>query len=81
MILYFYQKGIDTMLSSTISSKFQVAIPKRVREQLSLKAGTRVHVIPYRDRIEFIPVRPMKSMRGFIKRKFSSAIIREKDRV
>jgi AbrB family looped-hinge helix DNA binding protein len=69
------------MLNSTISSKFQIAIPKEVREQLDLKAGTKVHIIPYRDRIEFIPIRPMKSMRGFIKRKFDTTILREKDRV
>lgn len=69
------------MLMSTISPKFQIAIPKEVRERLALKAGTKVHVIPYQNRIEFIPVRPMKSMRGFIKKKFDTAILREKDRL
>jgi len=69
------------MLMSTVSPKFQIAIPKEVREQLALKAGTKVHVIPYQNRIEFIPVRPMKSMRGFIKKKFDTAILREKDRL
>jgi len=69
------------MLTATVSPKFQIAIPKEVRERLALKAGTKVHLIPYQDRIEFIPVRPMKSMRGFIKKKFNTVIIKEKDRL
>ena len=69
------------MLTATVSPKFQIAIPKEVRELLALRAGTKVHIIPYQDRIEFVPVRPMKSMRGFIKRKFNTSIVREKDRL
>lgn len=69
------------MLTAKVSPKFQIAIPKEVRERMDLKAGTRVHVIPYQDRIEFIPIRPMKSMRGFIKRRFNTDIRRERDRV
>ena len=69
------------MLTSKVSSKFQIAIPKEVRELLDLKAGTMVHVIPYQDRIEFIPIRPMKQMRGFIKKRFDTAIFRDKDRM
>ena len=67
------------MLLSTVSSKFQIAIPKEIRERLALKAGTKVHVIPYQNRIECIPVRPMKSMRGFIKKKFDTGIHRDKN--
>lgn len=69
------------MLTATVSPKFQIAIPKEVRERLALKAGTKIHVIPYQDRIEFVPIRPMKSMRGFIKKKFDTSIVREKDRL
>lgn len=69
------------MLTSILSPKFQIAIPKEVREHLDLKAGTRMHVIPYRDRIEFVPIRPMKAMRGFIKKKFDPPIHREEERV
>lgn len=69
------------MLTATVSSKFQIAIPKEVRDQLDLKAGTKVHVVPYQNRIEFIPIRPMKQMRGFIKKKFDATIHREKDRM
>lgn len=69
------------LLTSTVSSKFQIAIPKEVREQLDLKAGTKVHVVPYQNRIEFIPIRPMKQMRGFIKKRFDTSIHRDKDRM
>jgi len=69
------------MLTAIISPKFQIAIPKEVRELLDLKAGTKVHIIPYQNRIEFIPIRPMKIMRGFIKKQFDVAIHREKDRL
>jgi AbrB family looped-hinge helix DNA binding protein len=68
------------MHTSILSSKFQIAIPKEVRIQLDLKAGTKVHIIPYQDRIEFVPIRPMKSMRGFIKKKFDTTIHREEER-
>jgi len=68
------------MHTITVSPKFQIAIPKEVREQLDIKAGTKVHVIPYQNRIEFIPIRSMKAMRGFIKKRFDAVIHREQDR-
>ena len=55
------------MTTTTVSSKFQVVIPKTVRESLRLKPGTKLEVISYNGCIEFIPIRPMKSMRGFLK--------------
>jgi AbrB family looped-hinge helix DNA binding protein len=51
----------------TISPKFQVVIPQRIREAMGLKSGEKVCVIPYQNRIELIPVRSIKSMRGFAK--------------
>jgi len=51
----------------TISPKYQVVIPKEIREKLGLSPGQKVQTIMYDDRIELIPVRPMKKMRGFLK--------------
>ena len=51
----------------TLSPKFQVVIPLAIREALHLKAGEKLRVISYADRVEFIPVRAMKEMRGFLK--------------
>lgn len=51
----------------TISTKYQVVIPKSVREQLHLKPGQMVHVLAYGDRIEFLPVRPARESRGLLR--------------
>lgn len=54
------------MNTVTISPKFQVVIPKAVREELDLAAGQRLEAIVVEDRIELIPVRPIREMRGFL---------------
>ena len=64
----------------TISSRFQVVIPKDVREKLDLKAGQLVDAIPYRGRVELIPVEPVQSMRGAL-RGIDTRVPRDKDRV
>jgi AbrB family looped-hinge helix DNA binding protein len=50
-----------------LSSKYQVVIPRSVRQRLELRPGQRVHVLPYDNRIELILVRPIAKMRGFLK--------------
>ena len=55
------------MDSVTISPKFQVVIPRDVRERLGLTPGQKVQVIVLDDRIELVPVRPIRKMRGFLK--------------
>ncbi len=51
----------------TISPKFQVVIPKAVREELKLVPGQKAPVLAYADRIEFLPVRPARELRGLLK--------------
>lgn len=51
----------------TISPKFQVVIPKSIREQLRLVPGQKVQAIAYGDRIEFLPVRPPRELRGILR--------------
>ena len=63
----------------TISPKFQVVIPKAIREELGLLPGQKVQAIVYGERIELIPVRPMQEMRGFLKG-IDTTIDREVDR-
>ena len=63
----------------TISPKYQVVIPKAVREKLKLSPGQRVRVIVHGDRIELIPLRPMQEMRGFLKG-IDTTVTREADR-
>ncbi len=54
------------MTTLTISPKYQVVIPKQIREKLDLRPGQRVQAIGYDGRVELVPVRPMGSMRGFL---------------
>ena len=68
------------MSKVTISPKFQVVIPKEIRERLGLSPGQRVEAIAYEDRIELIPLRPIRKMRGFLKG-IDTSIKREADRV
>ncbi|MGQ9554234.1 MAG: AbrB/MazE/SpoVT family DNA-binding domain-containing protein [Anaerolineae bacterium] len=55
------------METAVISSKYQIVIPRAVRELLGVQPGQKVQVIPYKNRIELIPVRPIQEMRGFLK--------------
>lgn len=63
-----------------LSPKFQVVIPKAIREILGLKPGQKIQAIVYQNRIELIPVKSAKKMRGFIKG-IDTEIERERDRV
>jgi AbrB family looped-hinge helix DNA binding protein len=67
------------MATVTISPKFQVVIPKEIRERLGLIPGQKVQTIVFDDRIELIPVRPIKKMKGFLKG-MDTAVPREADR-
>lgn len=64
----------------TVSPKFQVVIPRAIRESLGLSPGTKVQVLQYENRIEFIPQKKMRQMRGFLKG-IETNIERDKDRV
>ncbi|HTE45582.1 MAG TPA: AbrB/MazE/SpoVT family DNA-binding domain-containing protein [Gemmatimonadaceae bacterium] len=64
----------------TISPKFQVVIPREIRERLGLEPGQKLQVLAYENRIEFIPVRSLKSMRGFL-HGIDTTVHRNRDRV
>lgn len=68
------------MQTVTVSPKFQVVIPKEMRESLKLAPGQKVQALLYDNRIELIPVRPIKKMRGFLKG-IDTTIDRETDRL
>jgi AbrB family looped-hinge helix DNA binding protein len=68
------------METVTVSPKFQVVIPKQMREALKLTPGQKVQALLYENRIELIPVRPVKQMRGFLKG-IDTTVVREGDRV
>lgn len=64
----------------TVSTKYQVVIPREIRESLGIKPGTRFQVLRYDNRIELIPVKPLRKMRGFL-RGLDTEIERDKDRL
>ncbi len=64
----------------TISPKFQVVIPRDIRDRLELEPGQKVQALAFGNRIEFIPLRPPREMRGFL-RGLDTTVHRERDRL
>jgi len=67
-------------MTVTISPKFQVVIPKGIRNSMRLRAGQRVEILRYDNRIELIPLRPLSRMKGFLKG-IRTDVPRDSDRV
>ncbi len=55
------------MEAVTISSKYQVVIPKEVRKQFNLKPGQKIMFIPYNGTLRVIMIPPIKKARGMLK--------------
>lgn len=55
------------MAEVTVSPKFQVVIPKEIRESMGIVSGQKVRMIKYKNRIELIPLKSMSEMKGFLK--------------
>jgi AbrB family looped-hinge helix DNA binding protein len=68
------------MTSVTVSPKFQVVIPKDIRESMGIFSGQKIQVLTYQNRIELIPLKPMKEMKGFLKG-INTDVQRDDDRV
>ena len=68
------------MATVTISPKYQIVIPKDIREKLHLSPGQKVEAVAYEGRIELIPVMPVRKMRGFLKG-LDTRVEREADRI
>lgn len=64
----------------TVSPKFQIVIPRKVRDSMGIRPGEKIRVFQYGERIEFIPVRKMRSLRGFLKG-IDTTVERDGDRV
>lgn len=68
------------MKSVTVSPKYQVVIPREVRQSMEIKPGSKVQVLLYENRIELIPMKNLRRMRGFLKG-IDTTVERERDRV
>jgi len=68
------------MTMVTVSPKYQVVIPKEIRERMEIKPGQRVHMMIYQGNLVLVPVRPIEEMRGFAKG-IDTTVERDEDRV
>jgi AbrB family looped-hinge helix DNA binding protein len=68
------------MTTVKISPKYQVVIPKEIRNKLKLKPGQRMQILQFGERIEFILLKNIKEARGFLKG-MDTNIAREEDRI
>ena len=68
------------MNTVTLSNDYQLVFPKEIRQSLGLEAGAIFEVIPYKNRIELIPIKPIKNLKGIFK-DIDTSINREEDRV
>jgi AbrB family looped-hinge helix DNA binding protein len=68
------------MTTVTVSPKYQVVIPKEVRESMGIFSGQKIQVLTYQNRIELIPIKPMKKLKGFLKG-IDTEVSRDKNRI
>ncbi len=68
------------MQTVTVSPKYQVVIPRAIRQALHLRPGQKMQVVEYEGRIEFIPERDITELRGFLKG-INTEFKREEDRL
>jgi AbrB family looped-hinge helix DNA binding protein len=68
------------MHSVTVSPKFQIVIPRPVRDHLQLRPGQKIQVIEYAGRVELVPERDISELKGFVKG-INTAFTRETDRI
>ena len=69
----------ENVSTVTISSKYQVVIPREIREKMGLQPGQKVQVMVHEGRIEMIPLVPISDLRGFV-RGIDTQVDREDDR-
>ncbi|MGB5424856.1 MAG: AbrB/MazE/SpoVT family DNA-binding domain-containing protein [Desulfobacterales bacterium] len=68
------------MQTVTVSPKYQVVIPKHIRETMRLRPGQKLKIIAYDGRIELIPDRDISELKGFLKG-INTELLREDDRL
>jgi len=69
------------MIESVLSSKYQLVIPKQVRKQLDLKSNQKIEFLVKDRMITLIPERPLKEMRGYLKKMNTKGFRSHKERL
>lgn len=70
----------DAMTRTRVSSKYQVVIPKDVRERAKIRVGQEFQVITKGGSVTLVPDRPISSMRGFVRGIRTTGFREKKDR-
>ena len=68
------------MTTVTVSTKYQVVIPEDVRKSMGVRPGEKFQVVSYDGRVQLIPLRKMRDMKGLL-RGLDTSVVREADRV
>lgn len=69
------------MATATISSKYQVVIPKEIRQQVPIRSGQVVQVIAKGGVITLVPDRPLAELRGLMSGEATSEVREKQDRL
>jgi len=83
IVITYYKNHIDRgsiMQTVTVSPKYQIVIPKTIRETMRLRPGQKLKVIEYEGRIELIPDKDISELKGFLKG-MNTDFEREEDRL
>ena len=74
------QENISSVAYVIVSADLQLTIPSAVGRSLGFSEGQKFQVVKYRNRIELIPIRPVQSLRGFLKG-IDTTLMRDADRL
>ena len=80
MVFHYPYRWGDEMPTVKVSPKFQVVIPKEVRESMGIEPGQELAMLVYEGRIVLLPILPMEELRGFAKG-IDTTIERDPDRL
>ena len=69
------------MATVKVSSRYQIVIPRAIREKWPIKPGQKVRLIVYGSHLEVVPLRDIREMRGFLKGMSSEVEREEEERV
>ena len=71
---------VNAMEAVTVSKKFHIVIPRKVRESMGIRPGQKIQLVEFNGHLHLVPIRPMKEMRGFLKG-IDTTVERDKDRI
>jgi AbrB family looped-hinge helix DNA binding protein len=65
----------------TVSPKYQIVIPKEIRKSMGIKPGQKIQIFQFGDRLEFVPIKDIRELRGILKGMDTNLERDEEDRI